>query len=123
GHGTVLDPACGDGAFLVPCLERLVQLRALDYEETPVADHASFMDELRLGVLREQIFGVDLNPDAIATLKDRVRRQFHAQPRNLDPVLDQNFRVGDALLGHDFETASSRDRVESSPPWSIDWPA
>src|SRR5205823_1254984 len=55
---TVVDPACGSGAFLVHALERVADLRRLAGDGRRVAD-------LRRDVLGRSIFGVDVNPMAV----------------------------------------------------------
>src|SRR3954468_23138542 len=55
---TVLDPACGSGAFLVHVLERIASARAAlgDDREQSV---------IRRETLTRSIFGVDVNPMAV----------------------------------------------------------
>ena len=55
---TVLDPACGSGAFLVHALERIAALRS-------VAGDGRDVSSIRRDVLTRSIFGVDVNPTAV----------------------------------------------------------
>ena len=110
---TVLDPACGSGAFLVHLLERIADLTRLAGDTRPVA-------EVRRDVLARVIHGVDVNPTAVWLCELRLwlsvviesdERRMSAVPPL--PNLDCNVRVGDALAGDAF----------SSPPSLVGPPA
>ena len=99
---TVLDPACGSGAFLVHLLERIADLTRLAGDTRPVA-------EVRRDVLARVIHGVDVNPTAVWLCELRLwlsvviesdERRMSAVPPL--PNLDCNVRVGDALAGDAF---------------------
>ena len=93
----VLDPAVGSGAFLLEVLTRLEQAReALCPDERPA--------ERRRAIVRDNLFGVDLDPMAVrlaelrlwlALLVDDDARLEDVAPL---PNLDQNLRQGDSLL-------------------------
>ena len=94
---TILDPACGSGAFLVYALEQLASLRRAGGDDRPVAD-------VRRDVLTRSIFGVDRNPTAVWLCELRlwlsvVIESDVADPLNVEPLpnLDHNIRVGDSL--------------------------
>ena len=55
---TVLDPACGSGAFLVHALERVASLLA-------TLGDGRDLSAIRRDVLTRSIFGVDVNPTAV----------------------------------------------------------
>jgi Eco57I restriction-modification methylase len=102
GSLRVLDPACGSGAFLVHCMERLGDLmrRAGDLRSTSV---------IRRDVLTRCIFGVDVNPTAVWLCELRlwlsvVIEATETDPRQVEalPNLDRNVRVGDTLAGRAF---------------------
>jgi hypothetical protein len=57
GHEKVLDPACGSGVFLVEAFRRLVSRR--------VVGGAAHTRELVRSILNDQIFGIDINPEAV----------------------------------------------------------
>lgn len=105
---SVLDPACGSGAFLVHALERIASLRASFGDARDVS-------EIRRHVLTRSIFGVDVNPTAVWLCELRlwlsvVIESDVADPCAVTPLpnLDRNIRAGDALSGPGFETAASR---------------
>ncbi len=93
----VLDPAVGSGAFLLEVLRRLERARA---ERCPEERPA----ERRRAIVRDNLFGVDLDPMAVrlaelrlwlALLVDDDARLADVAPL---PNLDQNLRQGDSLL-------------------------
>lgn len=94
---TILDPACGSGAFLVYALEQVAALRRAAGDDRPVAD-------VRRDVLTRSIFGVDRNPTAVwlcelrlwlsVVIESDVADPLHVEPL---PNLDHNIRVGDSL--------------------------
>jgi hypothetical protein len=99
---TILDPACGSGAFLVHALEKLAALDKLGGDPRP-------LEELRRERLTHAIFGVDLNPVAVWLCELRLWLSVvvecglddarHVRPL---PNLDRNVRVGDALAAGAF---------------------
>ena len=104
---TVLDPACGSGAFLVYLLERITTLqRAAGDGRSPAA--------IRREVLARTIHGVDVNPMAVwlcelrlwlsVVIESGETRMTAVSPL---PNLDCNVRVGDALSGDAFVVAPS----------------
>ncbi|MFL5620071.1 MAG: Eco57I restriction-modification methylase domain-containing protein [Gemmatimonadaceae bacterium] len=104
---TVLDPACGSGAFLVHLLERIAELHRLAGDARPLA-------EVRRDVLARAVHGVDVNPTAVWLCELRLwlsvviesdERRMSAVPPL--PNLDCNVRVGDALAGDAFSTPPS----------------
>jgi hypothetical protein len=104
---TVLDPACGSGAFLVHALERLTALSlAVGDPRAPAA--------IRREILARAIHGVDINPTAVWLCELRlwlcvVIESAETDMRSVVPLpnLDRNIRVGDALAGDGFEDAAS----------------
>lgn len=94
---TVIDPACGSGAFLVHALERMATWRVLAGDErTP--------DLIRRDLLAGSIFGIDRDPTAVWLCELRLWLAVavecdEADPRRVLPLpnLDRNIRVGDAL--------------------------
>ena len=100
---TVLDPACGSGAFLVHMLERIADA---------LIQHGDQRDPsaVRRRVLRRSIFGVDVNPTAVWLCELRlwlsvVIDSAETEAAGVTPLpnLDRNIRVGDALSGQSFD--------------------
>jgi hypothetical protein len=99
---TVLDPACGSGAFLVYVLERLTTLHRALGDARPIA-------EVRREVLTRSIFGVDRNPTAVWLCELRLWLSVVIESDVEDPLavpplpnLDRNIRIGDSLAADDF---------------------
>ncbi|MBI4542286.1 MAG: N-6 DNA methylase [Gemmatimonadetes bacterium] len=93
----VLDPAVGSGAFLLETLAQLEQLRAAHWAcESPV--------ERRRSIVRDNLFGVDLDPMAVRLAELRLWLALvvdeDATWRQVAPLpnLDQNLRQGDSPL-------------------------
>ena len=109
---TVLDPACGSGAFLVHSLERVAdRCRHLGDQRE--------LGEIRRAVLTRSIFGVDVNPTAVWLCQLRlwlsiVIESDHSDPRSIAPLpnLDRNIRLGDALIGPAFEIGDRAGRMD-----------
>ncbi len=105
-HLSVLDPACGSGAFLVYALERLADLAQLAGDSRPTSD-------IRRALLTRSIFGVDRNPTAVWLCELRlwlsvVIESTESDPLNVPtlPNLDRHIRVGDSLSGDAFDLPS-----------------
>ena len=96
---TIVDPACGSGAFLVYALERVAGLlQRLGDERSE--------DGTRRSVLARSIFGVDVDPTAAWLCELRlwlsvVVEQGDGDPCKVEPLpnLDRHIRVGDSLAG------------------------
>ncbi|HYM62122.1 MAG TPA: N-6 DNA methylase [Thermoanaerobaculia bacterium] len=97
---TVLDPACGSGAFLLSALSVIERL------SRSLADHAGIAppDDLRQAIVERSLFGVDLKPEAVrlcelrlwlAIVSDQASRGGNVQPL---PNLDRNILQGNSLL-------------------------
>ncbi len=107
---TVLDPACGSGAFLVHALERIASLRSALGDGRDVST-------IRRDVLTRSIFGVDVNPMAVWLCELRLWLSVVIESEVSDPVavtplpnLDRNVRAGDALSGRAFGAPDSARR-------------
>jgi type I restriction-modification system DNA methylase subunit len=87
----ILDPACGSGSFLIRAYDELLQYHAQGRPPEWV-----FTDD-RLAILRNNIFGVDLDPQAveIARLNLLLRA---VRERQLLPELAGNIKVGNSLI-------------------------
>ncbi|HET7187994.1 MAG TPA: N-6 DNA methylase, partial [Gemmatimonadaceae bacterium] len=104
---TVLDPACGSGAFLVHLLERITLLHRACGDPRSIA-------VIRRDVLGHTIHGVDVNPMAVwlcelrlwlsVVIENDETRMSAVTPL---PNLDCNVRVGDTLSGEAFAAPPS----------------
>lgn len=104
---TILDPACGSGAFLVHILEQLAFLRSQLGDPRPVW-------QLRRDMLTKSIFGVDVNPTAVWLCELRLWLSVVIDCDARDPMLvpplpnlDRHIRIGDSLAGDAFDPVVS----------------
>src|ERR1700722_4669983 len=91
---TVVDPACGLGAFLVPVLDMLAAERgrvaaALGQPVRPAAAARA--------VLRDNLYGVDLYPGSVQPTRRALAHRAGADPARW-PVLRRAIRCGNALI-------------------------
>ena len=89
---TVCDPACGSGHFLVAAASRLAD--RLQQFRARVFDRQKSLRD----VIRNCIFGVDINPMAVELCKAALWFEY-AEPGTPLSFLDHHIRVGNALLG------------------------
>jgi adenine-specific DNA-methyltransferase len=89
----ILDPACGSGSFLIRAYDELLTHYADDRQKTV----AQLNQNDRLPVLKRNIFGVDLDRQAveIARLNLLIRSLAH---REILPGLKDNIKQGNSLI-------------------------
>ncbi|MDR0883383.1 MAG: N-6 DNA methylase [Oscillospiraceae bacterium] len=121
-HGTckVLDPACGSGIFLVESYRRMVE-KELDGE--PVMRSDTRLQE----ILRENIYGIDLNPDAIdvAVFSLYLAVLDYKNPKTLKKEFQLPSLKGSNLFACDFFNDKALlplrsiffDFIVGNPPW------
>lgn len=91
----VLDPACGSGSFLTKAMEVILE----KYQEFNYKDD----ENLRTQILLENIFGVDLDEQAVEISRLNLLLNTLRQRRKL-PSLDKNIQTGNSLIsGSDSE--------------------
>lgn len=95
-EGRVLDPACGGGRLLLAVAERRW---ARFGDGTP---------EARLARVRDGLWGIDVDPDAVASARRALGAAIGVAPDRVP-----NLAVADALEGADAEF----DAVITNPPW------
>jgi hypothetical protein len=97
---TVLDPACGSGAFLLSALRVIEKMITAAAEIAEVEFHA----DLRQGIVERSLFGVDLKPEAVRLCELRLwlaivaRRGMAIDDIPPLPNLDRNILQGNSLL-------------------------
>lgn len=109
---SVLDPACGSGAFLVHALETLADLRSFLGDVRPIY-------AIRRSMLISAIYGVDINPMAVWLCELRLWLSVVIDNGERDvsrilplPNLDYHIRTGNSLTGGSF----SQDVTLINPP-------
>lgn len=105
---TVLDPACGSGAFLIHTLEYLLrERRRVERELSLVTKNAELFefktDDAVRSILSRNIFGVDINPASVEIA--RLALWLHTARSN-QPLtkLDTNILTGNSLVAPDVYT-------------------
>ena len=104
---TVLDPACGSGAFLITALRYLAgewrRTAAVRGQVAPGGDTAAAEGEAALvaRLLRENIHGVDINPASVEIAQLALWLHTARGDRPLSS-LDRTVVVGNTLVGPDF---------------------
>ncbi len=106
----VLDPACGSGSFLI---------EAFDVLDRHLAQHGTEDDKQhprkrRLRILQNNLYGVDLDPQAVEVARLNLLLRA-ASERGLLPML-HNIRVGNSLIDADEIVG------ESAFDWSTQFP-
>lgn len=113
----IVDPACGAGAFLVEAARSLFH--------APNHAHPVAATEARLAAVKQSIFGIDIDPSAVAQARTQLAREIlgrEAEPERIDPIaaeLSSNVIQADALLGELPEAFanSSFHAVLGNPPY------
>lgn len=120
----ILDPACGEGAFLLEVFEELCDRKRLSVEGRPVGPSE------RLEIVRSQIFGCDIDPIAVAALRRALLDRIAADgslAREAETIVERNIAIGDSLTGPDFGVPAARALDEAEPDGipdhgaSVDW--
>ncbi len=99
---TVIDPACGSGAYLLGMLQELLELQTTLYSQKLRRDARTFY-QLKLHVIQRNLYGVDVDPFAVNIAKLRLWLSLAIdydgdKPEPL-PNLDFKIVCGDSLLG------------------------
>ncbi|MBV9061379.1 MAG: Eco57I restriction-modification methylase domain-containing protein, partial [Alphaproteobacteria bacterium] len=101
---TVVDPACGSGAFLIASLRHLLrewhELQAVRYQLTKEKTSRDD-DALVREILRANIYGVDINPAAVEIAQLALWLHTARSDRPLSS-LDHTICDGNSLIGSDF---------------------
>lgn len=119
---TVVDPACGSGAFLITAL-RFLQAEFGRVQELRYAGgrEARRWDEQRVTshILTHNLFGVDINPLSVEIA--RLSLWLHTA-RSEQPLssLNETVRVGNSLVGPEIAGLSEAERERVHP---FDWAA
>lgn len=95
---TILDPACGSGAFLNAALSFLMdEHRLIDEMEAKVAGSTIVFQDIENCILENNLFGVDINEESveIAQLALWLRT---AKPQRKLSSLSKNIKCGNSLI-------------------------
>ena len=99
---TVVDPACGSGAYLLGMMQELIELQTVLYN---AGVDAKAMYQLKLEIIQRNLYGVDIDEFAvnIAMLRMWLSLAIDYEGDEPEPLLNLDFKVlcGDSLLGPD----------------------
>ncbi len=99
---TVVDPACGSGAFLLGMMQELVELQTTLYN---VGVDPESLYDLKLHIIERNLYGVDIDDFAvnIAMLRLWLSLAIDFDGAKLEPLPNLDFKIvtGDSLLGPD----------------------
>ncbi len=106
----VLDPACGSGSFLMKAFDYLVMLDKKKNGENSQTKldltGASASYGRKVEILKENIFGVDLDPKAVEIAQLNLLLKT-AEKKHRLPTLQENIKVGNSLI-NDSTVAGDR---------------
>ncbi len=95
---SILDPACGSGAFLNQALDFLIkEHQHLDELQTSLLGGGLVFPNIETTVLENNIFGVDLNEESVEIAKLSLWLRT-AQPRRKLNNLSSNIKCGNSLI-------------------------
>jgi len=139
---SLLDPACGSGAFLVAAMKTLINLYAAiigkieflndrtlsEWLKKAKADHKSINYFIKKRIITDNLFGVDIMEEATEIAKLRLFLALVAAAQSVDeleplPNIDFNILAGNSLIGlihvdpakFDTLTAASTTKPASKP--------
>ena len=95
---TILDPACGSGAFLNAALQFLMsEHKHIDEMEAKVTGSSIVFQDIENSILENNLYGVDINEESveIAQLALWLRT---AKPHRKLNTLNQNIKCGNSLI-------------------------
>lgn len=120
----VLDPSCGSGIFLVESYKRIVEKNLLDKGEKYFKDDATLTK-----LLKDNIFGVDKNEEAIDVSIFSLYLAFldYKDPKSLVCTKLPNLK-GENLIDSDFFNDEKLEKIKNThfdfiignPPWGGD---
>ncbi|MBR9677190.1 N-6 DNA methylase [Candidatus Woesearchaeota archaeon] len=97
----VLDPACGSGSFLIKTVDYLIALeknRNGNVDQTKLdLTGASATYGKKIEILKNNIFGVDLDPKAVEIAQLNLLLKA-AEKKHRLPTLQENIKIGNSLI-------------------------
>ncbi len=95
---TILDPACGSGAFLNQSLEFLIEEhKKIDELRAQLFGGAIIFSDITTDILEKNIYGVDLNEESVEIAKLSLWLRTAQKGRKLN-TLSNNIKCGNSLI-------------------------
>ena len=97
---TVVDPACGSGAYLVGMMQELVELQTTLYSNQ-LSHESKDMYALKLAIIERNIYGADIDPFAVNIAMLRLWLSLSIEGEDPMPLPNLDFKVvcGNSLTG------------------------
>ncbi|AVH74017.1 Eco57I restriction-modification methylase domain-containing protein [Nostoc sp. 'Lobaria pulmonaria (5183) cyanobiont'] len=115
---SILDPACGSGAFLVAAMKTLIQVysavigtielqggqKLKDWLKTEKTEHLSIEYFIRKRILKDNLYGIDIMEEATEIAKLRLFLALVSSAHDVEeleplPNIDFNIMAGNSLIG------------------------
>ncbi|HAF31067.1 MAG TPA: restriction endonuclease subunit M [Bacteroidales bacterium] len=113
---TILDPACGSGAFLNQALEFLIEEhKKIDELKAQLLGGSIVFSDIEAKILEKNIYGVDLNEESVEIAKLSLWLRTAQKGRKLT-TLSNHIKCGNSLID-DTEIAG-----EKAFKWQIEFP-
>lgn len=93
----IIDPACGSGSFLIKAYQKLEDYWHKNSDFSQLTLYSKEFYSRRLDILRENIFGVDLDPKAVEIAQLNLLLKLSEKKQKL-PYLRENIKVGNSLV-------------------------
>ncbi|MEH2008252.1 Eco57I restriction-modification methylase domain-containing protein [Nostoc sp.] len=130
---SILDPACGSGAFLVAAMKTLIFIYAAiigtielqgdkklkDWLKSQKTEHLSIEYFIKKRIIRDNLYGIDIMEEATKIAKLRLFLALVSSANNVDeleplPNIDFNIMAGNSLIGLIKVDETAFDRVGNS---------
>jgi hypothetical protein len=95
---TLLDPACGDGAFLVSCLQHLAHLREGSSKHANKSRKSHKSSEVYKVIATQNLWGVDLDQKAVVRCRKTLAKVAGLGVKAAK-ALDERILLGNSLFG------------------------
>ena len=95
---TIVDPACGSGAFLNQALDFLIlEHKSIDELRAQLLGHSFVLPDHEIEILENNIFGVDLNEESVEIARLSLWLRTARKGRKLNS-LNNNIKCGNSLI-------------------------
>lgn len=140
----IVDPACGSGSFLIAVYQYIIDWHVAYYADKPKLSKQNLelgsdglmrlKTPLRKLILQNNIFGVDIDPQAVEVTKLSLllkvvegQSQLELDVGRILPDLESNVTCGNSLIGTDFQmplNLAPEEKLQFNPfNWKSKWPS